>query len=870
MIPMNADSLHRGRFMKAFDFLTRFLQFGSKKRPAQRSRRPAPFRPWLEPLEIRCVPATFTWTGAVSDAWSDPLNWAENRVPESGPEADIDRNDVLIFPESATRTTSVNDISGNAVHAAEIQIVDDFSISGGALRLDSSVGQSRISLTGKSPLSNWSVSVELTAPTIIHVNQSGSVENQLRLDGILSGPGGIRKEGHGALILGAHNTYANTTAVAEGILEVQAKDALGATGAGTTIAEDGTLRFGQGSAGGEEPLTVKGQVLAKTDTSWAGPVTLDPSSSFNLAFIRVDGATSDLTLSGPVSGNAGLVKEGAGTLVFAGDAANSYTGATQVREGRLDLKKTPDVHALIGSVFVGIQLFSNGSVFFATDSEVRLLSDNQIPNTVAISIGPNGLLDMNGRSDTVGELTLHGGRVTTGVGTLTLNGNVIATSVDPPGTEESAAAAIEGNLALGSATRTFAIEDGPAATDVTVAAAISGTGGLTKTGAGRLRLSGTNSYTGATTVIAGRLVVDGNQQSSPVEVRAGGTLAGSGTVGPLTVRSEGIVRPGDSLTVTGNAAFGGFKSVFQPSLVGTFVGALGVTGTLNLNNATLTLIDVNVPGALPPLGAALPIVGAASMTGLFHNLPQNAIAVSASGLPYRVTYTPNNVLVTRLGGPAFVDRAITPVIDEGGVATLTGHITTTLPTDKFFLEVNWGDGTRTQVLKVKPGASRDVALQHRYLQDGTYSVGLLWRDQRGAFNTGALQLTVRNVAPTVFAGEDLTLKPHGVLARHGRALDPGARDLLTTTVDYGDGTGSQPLRLNKHGQFVLHHRYSQPGDYRVTVTVRDDDGGVSTDNFRVTVLAREEDGDANDWIRALDAVFSDSLQATPGWKKRTK
>lgn len=79
-------------------------------------------------------------------------------------------------------------------------------------------------------------------------------------------------------------------------------------------------------------------------------------------------------------------------------------------------------------------------------------------------------------------------------------------------------------------------------------------GGLIKTGAGVLELTGTNSYTGDTTVSAGRLVVNGAIDSSNVTV-SGGTLGGSGSVGGVLVGSGGTLAPGNSigtLSVTGN------------------------------------------------------------------------------------------------------------------------------------------------------------------------------------------------------------------------------------------------------------------------------------------------------------------------------
>ena len=90
----------------------------------------------------------------------------------------------------------------------------------------------------------------------------------------------------------------------------------------------------------------------------------------------------------------------------------------------------------------------------------------------------------------------------------------------------------------------------------TIASPIQGTGGLTKTGTGVLTLSGTNTYTGPTTVSAGTLLVNGSQPSSSVTVASGATLGGTGTTGPVTI--SGIVSPGvggPGILHSGNATF---------------------------------------------------------------------------------------------------------------------------------------------------------------------------------------------------------------------------------------------------------------------------------------------------------------------------
>ncbi len=68
----------------------------------------------------------------------------------------------------------------------------------------------------------------------------------------------------------------------------------------------------------------------------------------------------------------------------------------------------------------------------------------------------------------------------------------------------------------------------------------------------------------------------------------------------------------------------------------------------------------------------------------------------------------------------------------------------------------------------------------------------------------------------------------------GSFIDPGA-DTWTATVDYGDGSGVQPLALNADKTFSLSHVYGVSGTYSITVTVNDGDGGVGTDVLPVQV-----------------------------------
>ncbi|NET48228.1 MAG: PKD domain-containing protein, partial [Merismopedia sp. SIO2A8] len=117
---------------------------------------------------------------------------------------------------------------------------------------------------------------------------------------------------------------------------------------------------------------------------------------------------------------------------------------------------------------------------------------------------------------------------------------------------------------------------------------------------------------------------------------------------------------------------------------------------------------------------------------------------------------------------------------------------------------------------------------HSYADNGTYIVTLTVTDPHGGTTTQSETLIVINVAPTITEITSPTTLNEGELGIfEAIATDPGD-DTLTYTWSFGDG--SDPVT----GTNVT-HTYADNGNYTVTLTVEDEDGGVTVEERAIAV-----------------------------------
>ena len=152
-------------------------------------------------------------------------------------------------------------------------------------------------------------------------------------------------------------------------------------------------------------------------------------------------------------------------------------------------------------------------------------------NPVTINAGVTVTMNVAGNCST---LTLQAaavsGSVITGASGLTIAGNI---TVNNTGTGASGAV-LSSPLNLGAANRTITVaDDGTSAIDLTISGVISGGAniGFTKTGAGTMVLSGSNTYTGTSTITGGtiQLGAAGDGTNTPLGTTTGRTVVGTGT-----------------------------------------------------------------------------------------------------------------------------------------------------------------------------------------------------------------------------------------------------------------------------------------------------------------------------------------------------
>jgi fibronectin-binding autotransporter adhesin len=375
---------------------------------------------------------------------------------------------------------------------------------------------------------------------------------------------------------------------------------------GITTNGNKTFNLGSGTLGAFANWS-SGQAISMTGT--VTPATVDTLDS-------VDGTTArTITLSGLLSGNGGLVKNGAGTLTLnrAGAASNTFSGGLTVNAGTVKLFGNNDAASVVGT----------GTLTINAGATVEANSHNTLGQGAGAALTPmvinsgTFLADeynhLNSVTMTAGTLGIRSG--VTQVDGIDMRTRNAVTPVITSLAHATTSASITSKVSLTNNT-TLSVADGAVSSDLQISGAIGGVGTLTKTGTGTLEVTGVNTYTGATNVNAGTLLVNtGSLGNTAVTVATTGTLGGNGSIaGATTVQSGGTLAPGNS---AGTLNFGSTLNLQAGSTYAVEITGAAThdkvvaTGVLTANGT----IAVTLGGYTPVAGNSFDIADASSITG---------------------------------------------------------------------------------------------------------------------------------------------------------------------------------------------------------------------------------------------------------------
>lgn len=578
----------------------------------------------------------------------------------------------LIRNSSATAAGLVKTGSGSLRLTQANSFDGGVTVAGGALVIaaDGALGTGDITLSGGALQADGAPRT-VASRVWLASNSTLSGTQRLTLTGTLVGSGALSKSGSAVVELAAANTFTGNVTVSSGVLRVLHAQALGATTGGVTVTGNSHLELGDGITITGETITVSSTTGGVGDGSptsnrgglqagvnaraeWAGNVTLGANQArlgvqeggHLIISGTITGAvgTSDVRLSGELTGNGGLVLSGSG---------NTWSGQTEIVRGTvflgidnaLPVDTILDIHFTNSNnnEYAGVDLNGfnqtvaslrnegNSGLNAELTNRSRQLSTFTIAETGTASFGglisgnlalvktgagittlsqanrfTGGLtilegtvLAGNASAFAQGDVTVHGGA--SAAGKLDLNN--VSTVINALNGDAGTVAALIANETASATTRTLTVGvnhgSGHYAGDF-----VNNTGGaalgvlaFAKIGSGTQTLAGNASHSGDTTIANGSLIADyttGTALSPNSTVRlSGGSLtvanAISTSIAGLTLTQSGSdyvtahlrIENGATLTVGTLTGQG-----FAPTLFDLRDGATLVVNTLATANVT--------------------------------------------------------------------------------------------------------------------------------------------------------------------------------------------------------------------------------------------------------------------------------------------
>ncbi len=498
---------------------------------------------------------------------------------------------------------------------------NDVAVSGGTLNLgafDKSFDV--LAMTGGTITGTGSLTTSRSAFDL----QAGTV------DVVLTGAIGLNKTGSGTLTLTKANTYSGETWIKDGTLSINQEAALGTStnniGLGDA-ATTGILEYNSATAG---TLTRGFDVYGNFGFASGGTGAFTIDNTFNFlgvpTTVTLAGiSTADNTVVNAITNDVALIKKDAGRWILSG--SNSYTGGTTIDGGQLVVDS--DARLGSGAVVFGtgssptlavtesfstsrsFDLGSVGGGFDVADTKTLTITSDLL-GSGSLSKSGEGTLSLSGSNSYVGlsvlagTLQLGGANAGPNGGLLTMGGSGVF-DINGYDQQVDGLTGTAGRIInSGAGTNSLTVGD---TGDYPYAGTIEGGIALTKVGSGSLSLDNSgNSYTGGTTIDAGRLVIGADGALGV----GGGVLFGTGSGPTLAVTdSFSTSRSFDLGAVGGALEVADGKTLTITSDLQGAGGSLTKTGT-----GSLALGDANSYTGGTTIEAGRVVIGADGALGV--------------------------------------------------------------------------------------------------------------------------------------------------------------------------------------------------------------------------------------------------------------
>ena len=647
------------------------------------------------------------WSGAEStrsENWSYTHLGGSNWVGNGTPSQTAGSTQKLEFTGTTGLAPNMNaNYSANSLKFDSAAGAFTITQAGNTLTLDGSVPSIIQQSASNQVISGGTIAVSVNS--VVDVSGAGS----LSISSALTGTGSLTKLSAGTLALSGNNSgYSGAIGIDAGTVQVSGSNNVLGTGStavlsGATLQVNGALTLTNGlsltgtGAGGNGALystpgagntaTLSGAVAL------GGGTTIDSGSGTLVLSGRITGSGDSLTLAGAgnttisgaiATGTGGVTLNGSGTTTFSG--ANTYTGATTVNAGILNLSTT----AVDGNLTV-----SGGTV---NDN-----ASNQIATTSSLAVN-SGTFNLLGHAESVWSLSgVPGGTLALGAGTLTVVGTGASTfggSITGTGTLANtntgeliltgASSGFTGNVNLSNGVIIAADTNatGTATVNVSSSGNFEVQGGSTlgsgfnlstngaSTGNGAIEnLSGNNSITGAVTLSANsRVQSDAGTLTLGGAVSAGSYTLNVGGSGNTTITGAITGAAGSSLTKDGSGtlAIGASNSAFS----GTVAVNAGTLQT-NVNSAFKTTTAVSVAsGATLSLNGTTQSLGTLAGSGALSFGTNSTLTLGSGSSTLNGTLSGSGTLILGAGstltlGANFSDSNLNITL-AGGTLMLNG------------------------------------------------------------------------------------------------------------------------------------------------------------------------------------------------------